>query len=201
MTTGAELESHFYYGNNLRIKPICDVLELMFAQCWKLFSEKSLIVYGENFFDPIKIYSSNQIIDLNKILLSHQNESKRLLFNLEGQIYDVCSNASLHFDFTNNIITLSVSEAFIWSYNTDVNEPKIERLLAYYKLCRSITQVYLPKYILIGNSETTPSEIRSLILSEDYDLEHLKIAKTLSFESANNLYEWYTTKYIPSMRS
>ncbi len=200
MNKGADLECHLSYIEPISASLIVKVVEIFLDTKFIFTRNDALLLYGEDFFDPIKVCSSNSLNSYVDLIHELPDDITRVLLNFQGELHDVFSTVSLQIDLDNSVISVSVLEAFIWGFDTEANKPSLDRLLSFYKIIRQIGETRLPKYCSVSNSGVLPYEMNASTVSSKWKAKYAYSADALSSDAAKKLFEWYTTEYITSTR-
>lgn len=109
--------------------------------------------------------------------------------NLYGTLYDLRIKIGLCIFPMDNVIIISTRENFIWGHGDNLKLSNINRLIAFYALCKEVCTLLPPKYAFISSEEAHPDEINVDNAEENgftpYD------EKMFSDENARELLDWY----------
>lgn len=182
---GANLECFLIYRNSV-LNSISLVKEFLIRVIHSHKIEMS-VVEDEKYFMPKVIESIDEI---------NLNNTTNITLTGSFNFYDTLEKCTVCFYVKVNTIKISISEKVIWGNNIK-SKPKIERLEAYFDICKEITRIQKPEYMVIGTESHYPENMTysKVVKSRDF-----KKFKPSDFDKENlvNLFKWYTTNYYHS---
>ena len=195
---GSELECFLAY-NLVTSEWLGQIVHFIKYHGLSFFEEKALLCYGEDYIIPQIIASDSGLKELLSIGISFSS-FKRLILNCRGQFTDVISPVSITMELDINVVSLSVPEGFIWNFQGNRKEPKIERLLEFANLCKSFAMQFPPKYSTVSNFGIHAEDFSVSSISEERKNEALYNEQFLSRDDVENLYNWYINDYLYSIK-
>jgi len=185
--------------------------ELECALAYNEFSAKNLdkmvqifINHGFKFYEKLKFSASTMEYDDLELpnnatyedfiqKLTHVKYNTAVI-NLYGMLYDLQAKVSLCFFSPDKVVTISSRENFIWGHGNNLKLSDINRVKAFFALCKEICKLLPPRYACISSEEAHPDTINVESAEENgftpYD------EKMFSDESAQEMLDWYLKTYV-----
>lgn len=187
---GASLECLFSY-EHANLEFVNQVINKAFLQGFSLRHPKPFYADNGEIGDlPSEEFS--RLKDFTAWLT--QRQFKTVIINLRGKLFDVDTNLSFSYHHDNIVLVISVPEDMLWKFNEDGKGADIRRLVAFYKLCREISEIKKPNYAAIDTEGVYPNEI-TVEKAEKNGFTVFDPTIFFSDDKINELFKWYVDKY------
>jgi hypothetical protein len=188
---GALLECSYSF-ESLNFKNISPMAEAILNKGFILHPKEPFVATGEDIYELVDSYNSGTINEFTDSLKG--TDCWWVTIKFMGKLDDMYVRLGISFYFKEKVAVVYTLEGMISAFSNDSKQAKFERLKAFADVCKNVSEVHRPAFVIMDTESLDPEEFTVELAHQNPNWEPFS-EKTFSEAETRELYDWYVNVY------